>query len=248
MRRLVALTSVLVLVVTAAAIASGAPVSARAPARITPVRPRSAWTLLAGAFCERDAFAPGRAFTALDPDNGDGGVYRGKKTVTMTWKAGASEGAVFKGAFTRSAGYAGTFADAFQTVPAYLVPSSTFGCVTVTTAPTTTSVAPGATVTGTATVTGDGGVTPAGTVHFYVCPGEAGPCTPTAASVVDLGTVALTGTGSGPDPAVTATSPAFSTVADGAYCFDGVYSGDTHYPTASDGSTSDECFTVGSVS
>jgi hypothetical protein len=263
MRRKAAVTGVCVLVVAgavatavlaadvqASASAStsiSASASPKTPARIVPVKHGSVWTLMAGVFCERDAFATGRAFTALDPDNGDRGRYRGTRTVTLTWKAGVSVGAVFTGTFSRANGYTGTFATAAQTVAAYLVPSSTFGCVTVTTAPRSASVAPGVSDTDTATVTGDGGVTPAGTVHFYVCPGDAGPCSPTALSVVDLGTVSLTPSGSGPDATATATSPPFSSPTDGTYCFDGVYSGDPHYPTVGDGSTSDECFTVASV-
>ncbi len=42
----------------------------------------------------------------------------------------------------------------------------------------------------------------------------------------------------------TATSPAFTTSTLGTYCFLGVYSGDAHYTSASDGSTTDECFSV----
>ena len=42
----------------------------------------------------------------------------------------------------------------------------------------------------------------------------------------------------------TATSPAYTPTATGTYCFLGVYSGDTNYSAASDGSTTRECFTV----
>ena len=221
MRRLAAVTGVCVLVAATAALvaddyasasaSASVPVSASAsasssvpapvsvsatpksPPKMGPIKHGSAWTLMVGTFCERDSFAMDRAFSALDPDNGDQGVYREKKkTLTMTWKAGVSDGAVFKGTFSRADGYTGTFDEAGQSVAAYLVPSATFGCVTLTTAPKTPSVEPG---------------------------------------------------GNEKD---TATGAAFSSSTDGPFCFDGVYSGDTHYPSVSDGSTTDECFTVGS--
>jgi hypothetical protein len=122
--------------------------------------------------------------------------------------------------------------------------STTRECFTVTKAPssTTTSPASGSIVLGasdsdTATVTGNtGGPTPTGTVTFYVCAGNANPCTSTTAGVVDLGTVALA--------AGTATSPTYTPPVTGTYCFLGVYSGDTNYMGSSDSSTTRECFTV----
>jgi hypothetical protein len=122
--------------------------------------------------------------------------------------------------------------------------STTRECFTVTPAPSTTTTSPASTSivlaasdTDTATVTGNaGGPAPTGTVHFYVCAGNANPCTSTTAGVVDLGTVALSGG--------TATSPAYTPLSTGVYCFLGVYSGDTNYMGSSDASTTSECFTV----
>jgi hypothetical protein len=56
----------------------------------------------------------------------------------------------------------------------------------------------------------------------------------------DLGSVTLTDVLGVP----TATSVPFTPEATGSYCFLAVYSGDASYNTASDGSTTDECFTV----
>jgi hypothetical protein len=110
----------------------------------------------------------------------------------------------------------------------------------VTTAPANTTIVLGTTDTDTATVTGVDGITPTGNVHFYVCPGNANPCTTGTAGVVDLGMVTLSGSGG----TAAAASPAFKPSAAGAYCFLGVYSGDGNYGSASDGSTVRECFTV----
>jgi hypothetical protein len=110
----------------------------------------------------------------------------------------------------------------------------------VTTAPANTTIVLGTTDTDKATVTGVDGITPTGNVHFYVCPGNANPCTTGTTGVVDLGMVALSGSGG----TATATSPAFKPSAAGAYCFLGVYSGDGNYGSGSDGSTVRECFTV----
>ena len=89
------------------------------------------------------------------------------------------------------------------------------------------------------TVTGTGTITPTGTVTFYVC----GPfTTPTACTTAGtkVGTSSLTGSGG----TVSATSPAYTATATGIYCFLGAYSGDGNYGTASDSSTTRECFTV----
>ena len=112
----------------------------------------------------------------------------------------------------------------------------------VSTAPVTATIVLGSSNADAATVTGVLGVTPTGTVHFYVCgPSVAATaCTSTAANMVDLGSVALTGSGN----TATATGPSFTPSATGTYCFVGVYSGDSNYAGASDGSTTRECFTV----
>jgi hypothetical protein len=49
---------------------------------------------------------------------------------------------------------------------------------------------------------------------------------------------------SGSGNTATATSPSFTPLATGTYCFLGVYSGDGNYAGGSDGSTTRECFTV----
>jgi hypothetical protein len=119
-------------------------------------------------------------------------------------------------------------------------------CFTVTAPPPGVSTAPGLgsvvlgnSDTDKATVTGVAGVTPTGTVTFYICAGNAHPCSPTTSGVIDLGTVALTGSAG----VATATSPSFTPLAAGTYCFLGVYSGDGNYLGGSDGSTIRECFT-----
>ncbi|MGH9016531.1 MAG: hypothetical protein ACRDY1_02170, partial [Acidimicrobiales bacterium] len=110
----------------------------------------------------------------------------------------------------------------------------------ITTAPVSSTIAVGSTDSDVATVTGTGGVTPTGTVHFYVCTAASDPCITAADGIVDLGTVAVAGSGN----TATAVSPRYTPPATGSYCFLGVYSGDANYLAASDGSLSDECFTV----
>jgi hypothetical protein len=110
----------------------------------------------------------------------------------------------------------------------------------VTTAPTSSTIVLGGSDSDVATVTGVLGVTPTGTVTFYVCQGNAGPCTATTPGVVDLGTSAVSGSGN----TATATSPSFTPTSAGTYCFLGVYSGDGNYAGGSDSSTTRECFTV----
>ncbi|HUD16146.1 MAG TPA: hypothetical protein VMQ59_02740, partial [Acidimicrobiales bacterium] len=196
-----------------------------------------------GAGCESDTFATHHAFSAgAGAGSGDHGTYKGTKKLTMTWTAGAASGKVFKAKWKKSTGdYAGTYSGAGQSVSATLVPVATGGCAVVTTAPGSAAIGFGASDTDTATVTGQAGVTPTGAVHFYLCPGDTSPCTPTTPGVVDLGTDSVSGSGS----TATATSSSYSPAASGGYCYLGVYSGDDHYVSASDGSTSDECFSVG---
>jgi hypothetical protein len=103
-------------------------------------------------------------------------------------------------------------------------------------------VSVGGTFTDTATVTGSGAGAPTGTVTFTVCGPFATPtaCTtgdPTAASA---GVKTLDGTS---NPSIV-TSDAVSAAAVGYYCFLGVYSGDTHYPSAQDNDISRECVQV----
>ena len=93
----------------------------------------------------------------------------------------------------------------------------------VTTSPTNTTIVLGNSNTDNATVTGVGGVTPTGTVTFYVC-GPHGTATACTTAGTKLGSVTLCGRA----PA-TATSPSFTPLATGTYCFFGVYSGDGNY-------------------
>ena len=91
-------------------------------------------------------------------------------------------------------------------------------------APANTTILLGTSNSDTATVTGVLGVTPTGTVTFYVC----GPFTSDTActtSGTDVGTVTLAGSGG----TATATSPSYTPMASGTYCFLGVYSGDGNY-------------------
>ena len=97
----------------------------------------------------------------------------------------------------------------------------------------------GASNTDNATITGVNGVTPTGTVTFYVC-GPFTTVTTCTTAGTNIGTVTLTGSGN----TATVTSPAITPTATGTYCFLGVYSGDSNYLGASDGSTTRECFTV----
>jgi hypothetical protein len=225
---------------TSAARSPHAPTTA--PAK---VRPGSVWTLeLPGSSCESDAFASDHAFSALPLESADEGIYKERRTkLTMTWRAGAASGAVYRGTWHRRTGeYSGTYMRAGQSVSATLVAVAVAGCAVVTTAPVTNATGIGSSDADTAAVTGQGGITPTGDIHFYVCPGDTGPCTTGSAGVVDLGTDQVSGSGD----TATATSSWYFPGATGGYCFLGVYSGDGHYLPSSDGASSDECFTVGS--
>jgi hypothetical protein len=254
MRRSVVVAAISVVALTLATGASAAPKSVSPTASagqggsgtVAPskVKAGSEWTLeLTGSGCESDSFAAHHAFTAVNSTDGDQGTYTGKKTktLTMTWTAGTASGEVFKGRWRRSTGdYTGTDVQAEVSVDATLVPIAVGGCATVATTPGSSSIVRGSTESDTATVTGEGGITPGGDVHFYVCPGDAAPCTPSSFGAVDLGSSSLAGSGG----IAIALSAAFSPSAPGIYCFDGVYLGDGHYGSESDGSTTDECFTV----
>ncbi|HVC71619.1 MAG TPA: Ig-like domain-containing protein [Acidimicrobiales bacterium] len=259
LHRYAALTSVLVLALTAVLTTTG-------PASATPVRAGSAgaaaghgarvikqpkvkvprakagttWTLKIGDTCESDSFAGHHRFTDVAV-KGDTGTYKGKKIVTMTWTAGANTGAVFKGTFVKADDdYVGPFVNGNQTQSATLVPGATYACDVLTSAPQSNAIVFGNSDFDTATVGGQNSITPTGSVHFYVCPGDSDPCTPTSDGVVDLGTAALVGLGN----SANAFSPAYTPPATGSYCFLGAYSGDSHYDPVSDGSTTDECFIV----
>jgi hypothetical protein len=264
MRRTAALTSVAVLVLMTAAITWGMAASASARGRVAAsppagrspasavtatkaakkvkVKPGSTWTLTEGARCETDTFAAGGLFSAGTDGTGDSGTWVTKsKKVTMTWKAGSATGDVFVGTFAKVADkYSGTYTHNAQGVPATLIPTRTAGCDVVTTAAEQPSIEFGDTDNDVAAVIGGGGFTPTGTIHFYACPGNANPCTSDAGEVTDLGTVAVAGSGS----TASAISLPFTPETPGIFCFLGVYSGDSHYPPASDGSTADECFAV----
>ncbi len=251
MRRLARVTSVFVLclsaaVLTTAASAASASIAAASSARSTHtkvkvarVKPGSTWTLKIGSTCESDSFAGRHKFSDVAV-KGDTGTYKGRGTLTMTWKTGSSTGAVFKGTFvTANDNYIGPYVDGGQSQSAILVRAAASGCDVLTTAPESNSIVLGSSDIDTATVGGQGTVTPTGTIHFYVCSGNTNPCT-TGSAVDDLGTVALAGSGS----SANALSPPYAPTTTGSYCFLGVYSGDGHYASLSDGSTTDECFTV----
>ncbi|HTT86311.1 MAG TPA: hypothetical protein VMF60_02990, partial [Acidimicrobiales bacterium] len=136
----------------------------------------------------------------------------------------------------------GTWSDNYTTtdegsvsLPSACVPPSP----ATSTAPAHGSIVLGNSDTDTATVAGVGSVTPTGTVTFYVC----GPFTTATACTTagdNLGSVNLSGSAG----TASATSPAYTPTSTGTYCFLGVYSGDTNYSSASDSSTSRECFMV----
>jgi hypothetical protein len=118
---------------------------------------------------------------------------------------------------------------------------------TVTTSPLASIIPLGASITDGATVTSTvGRVEPTGTVTFYACGPETSPTTCTTSTGTQIGSpVAVTVVaGTTPPAVVTATSPAFTPTSDGTYCFLGVYSGDGNYTSSSDGSSTDQCFTV----
>lgn len=210
--------------------------------KVARVKAGSTWTLKIGTSCESDSFAAQHKFSDGSV-KGDSGTYKGSKVLTMTWKAGAASGAVFKGTFVKADDdYVGPYTNGDQSQPATLVPAATFSCDVLTTAPESTSISLGNSDVDTATVGGEGALTPTGTIHFYVCSGNTNPCTVPSA-VDDLGTVALAGTGS----SANAFSTPYTPLATGSYCFLGVYLGDAHYAPLSDGSTTDECFTVTAV-
>lgn len=115
---------------------------------------------------------------------------------------------------------------------------------TVTTHPTTASQTVNSSNTDTITVTGTGTTTPTGTVHFYVCGPDASAqdCTLSSANRTDLGTVTLpTCNGC---TSVSATSSGYTATSAGTYCFLGAYQGDGNYQAASDGTASNECYSV----
>jgi hypothetical protein len=245
MRRWATVTSVIVITLTTAVVSTGASASPARTARAR-VKPGSTWTLEAGTQCESDAFAAHHRFSAgVSDGSGDRGTVRGTGKLKMTWTAGASAGAVFRGSFQRSTGhYLGTFGMPGHTVAATLVPGTVPGCATaaVTTTPASATISLGASDTDTATVTGNGGVTPTGTVTFWACAGTTGPCTSNSSGAMSLGAVAVSGAG----VTATATSAGYTPPATGGYCFGADYSGDGHYGPGSDSDAvlTDECFSV----
>jgi hypothetical protein len=118
----------------------------------------------------------------------------------------------------------------------------TKGASSVTTTPASASIAVGSDNSDDATVTVGVGVTPTGTVTFYQCGPDATATACTAAAGTELGSPVTLVAGQG--DTATASSPDFSPLTTGTYCFLGVYSGDTNYVGGSDASTTDECFTV----
>ncbi|HEY5251101.1 MAG TPA: Ig-like domain-containing protein [Acidimicrobiales bacterium] len=215
------------------------------PAKVTP---GSSWTLeRTGTGCEIDVFGSRHRFSsAISDGSGDGGTYKGKKRLTMTWKSGLASGGSFTGRWQGVTGdYTGRYSLDGQSASATLIPYVTGACLSsssMTARPTYSSIVLGSGETDTATVYGTGNVTPTGTVTLYLCPGNTVPCTPSAAAEAgDSPTsMALTGTGN----VAGARSPVDTPTALGAYCYLAVYSGDSHYAIASDGATTDQCFTV----
>jgi len=221
----------------------------KARSQVSKVQVGSAWTVQAGATCEIDSFTTHHSFSDVD-GSGDQGRYRSGrgKMLTMRWTGGVASGAVFDGSWSRMTGdYAGTYSDGGHSVAATLIPFSAGGCGTALTPVfhaqmELSALVPGASDVDTASVLGVGRVEPTGTVHFYVCPGEATPCTPTSSGVVDLGWLTLGGL-AGTSTSV-ANSARFTPAGTGSYCFLAVYSGDSRYTAASDGSVAHNCFTV----
>ena len=142
----------------------------------------------------------------------------------------------FLGVYSGDSNYGGD-SDGSTTSECFIVLRAPPG---VTTSPTNATVPLDGSNSDTVTVSGVLGITPTGTVTFYLCTGDASPCTPTTVGAVDLGPVALTGTAG----TASATSASSSPLLAGTYCFVGVYSGDGNYLMGSDGSTTRECFTV----
>jgi hypothetical protein len=196
--------------------------------------------------CQNEAFSRNHTFTSLDA-SGDVGTYRKADPLTMTWTSGPAAGDVLKARFRMTdSHYVGRFFFSQASIPALLVPAGTVACSTVSSAPTRSFIVLDQSDTDVATVQALGGQ-PTGTVSFSVCGPDAtaAPCTPAAGTA--LGSpVALAGAIVSPEGVwtATATSAAFSPSATGTYCFVAVYSGDSHYPSRSDGSPADECVTV----
>ena len=110
------------------------------------------------------------------------------------------------------------------------------------TAPSSTSITFGQSVTDTATVTGSSaGGAPDGSVNFYICGplASATGCTSTSTAVGSA--VSLT---AGAGNTSSATSSSFTPSASGTYCFHAVYSGGTNYSGSNDLGNVNECFTV----
>jgi hypothetical protein len=81
----------------------------------------------------------------------------------------------FLGVYSGDTNYAGA-SDGSTTRECFTVTPATPG---VTTTPANVPITVGGSDSDTATVTGTAGVTPTGSVTFYVCKGNANPCTPT---------------------------------------------------------------------
>ena len=214
------------------------------------VKAGSVWTLWNGGSCETESFGR-HTFSALSSDSsstggGDGGTYTRQGTrpdarrVVMTWTTGPSAGAVFHGRFSRSGEqYSGPDVLQGTGTVAHLEPASALDCPLVTTGLGAGAEAFGNADSETVTVTGSEGVTPTGAVDFWVCPGEDEPCGPNATGAVELGTIALHGSG---DTATAAES--YDAPATGPYCFADHYVGDAHYASVFDASTTDLCYGV----
>jgi hypothetical protein len=139
------------------------------------------------------------------------------------------------------------FAVAYGADPGYAAIVVDSGeCFTVVTYPpgltltqASSNIALGRSNTDTATVTGLSTVTPTGTVDFLLCPNDVHPCTANSPAVLDLGTVALSGSGASATADID-----LSPAATGTYCSSASYSGSDIYAPATDEPLTADCFIV----
>ena len=113
-----------------------------------------------------------------------------------------------------------------------------------TTTPATKKVVQGSSNTDAATVKGNAtGGSPTGTVSFSLCGPLPGPTSPTPCTGgTDMMSSPVPVT-PGPGDTATATSPSFTPLSPGWWCFDNAYSGDANYYSSADDNTR-ECFDV----
>jgi hypothetical protein len=204
---------------------------------VTPIGSVTFWAC-AGASQPCDASAPGAVALGAGTASGSG------NTATATSASFIPKTA---GTYCFGAAYGGdtTYAPVSETSAigeCFTVSSSTVA--EFVTAPGAGNIGLGNSITDTATLTSVSGVMPTGAVSYDVCGPDltvtVNACT--AASGTEVGAP----TGFTPTSTTTfrSTSYAFTPTATGIYCFLGLYPGDAHYPVESDGSSTDECFSV----